>query len=91
MLCACRARGVRIAAYRIDAASSLQYPGMRPKPGDLSVCFGCGEVLQFTKRLRVAKMTAAELAALREDEAAPLRATQALIRRFLAAQGARHE
>jgi hypothetical protein len=69
---------------KLDAASVLQGEVPLPEPDDLTVCFGCGEALQFDAKLRLRKMTAAELAALAPDEAAELRQTQQAIRKFLA-------
>jgi len=57
-----------------------------PKPADLTVCFGCGEALTFDRRLRLQRISAAELAALHPDEAAELRKTQHAVRAFLAHQ-----
>jgi len=48
------------------------------------VCFGCGETLRFDGKLRLRKMTLAELAALAPEEAADLQQTQQAIRKFLA-------
>ncbi len=54
-----------------------------PKPDDLTVCMGCGEVLTFGPRLTLHKITAAELAALTPEEAADLEQTQTIVRAFL--------
>lgn len=70
--------------HRLDAAGTLAGAVPRPKRFDLTVCFGCGEVLQFDRRLRLQRITANELAALTPDEAADLRQTQTAIREFLA-------
>jgi len=50
------------------------------------VCFGCGEALTFDRRLRLQRISAAELAALHPDEAAELRQTQHAVRSFLEAK-----
>lgn len=55
-----------------------------PEPGDMSVCIGCGEVLQFDERLRLVPMKASQIAALLPDEAAELRKVQTVVRAFLA-------
>lgn len=57
-----------------------------PRAGDASVCFACGEVMRFDRRNRVRRMSAREIATLSPDLAAALHATQAVVRRFLAAQ-----
>jgi hypothetical protein len=73
--------------YRMDAVSQIgvERPP-RPEPGDLTVCFGCGEALQFGPRLAMQKITAAQLAALEPDEAAELQRMQVVVRAFLAQQ-----
>jgi hypothetical protein len=73
--------------YLVTAASAMRGPTPMPKPGDLSVCFGCGEALQFDRRLRLAKITAAELAALGRREAAEFHRVQREVRRFLETRG----
>lgn len=70
--------------YLTDTVSTIAGRVPRPCPGDLSVCFGCGEALQFDRRLRLTTITAAELAALHPEEREKLTATQGHIRRFLA-------
>lgn len=59
-------------------------PVPKPTVGDLALCFGCGEVLQFGRRLRLQRITAAEITALDPETAADLRQTQTLVRAFLA-------
>jgi hypothetical protein len=73
--------------HRLNAASRLSGPVPKPVPGDMTICFGCGEALQFDRRLRLTKITAAEIAALDPDERAELQQTQAAVRSFLAAEG----
>lgn len=68
---------------RLDAVSRLEGPVTNPSAGDLTVCFGCGESLQFDDRLRLKRISATELAALDPEEAADLNKTQAVIRAFL--------
>jgi hypothetical protein len=57
-----------------------------PKSGDLTVCFGCGLVLAFDRRLRPQRIAASVLAALVPEEAAKLREVQEAVRSFLAAE-----
>jgi hypothetical protein len=66
----------------MDAATSIGKAQAMPKPGDLSVCFGCGEVLQFDQHLRQHQLTARELVRLDPDEAALLRRLQSTVRLF---------
>lgn len=70
--------------YNTDAATALAGPTLRPSPGDLSVCLGCGEALQYDRRLRLVRISAAELAALNPDEREALREVQEAVRSFLA-------
>jgi hypothetical protein len=68
-----------------DAASVLQQGEIpQPQPGDFSVCFGCGEVLTYDRRLRLQRVAASTLAAMEPEEAANLRETQEAVRSFLA-------
>ena len=55
-----------------------------PRPGDLTVCVGCGAALQFGPKLRLLPLAARELAALEPDERADLQATQAHVRAAIA-------
>jgi hypothetical protein len=41
---------------KLDAASRMEGPQPLPKPDDLSVCIGCGEVLAFDGRLHLRKV-----------------------------------
>lgn len=54
-----------------------------PEPNDLTVCFGCGEILEFTHNLHLRKTTASTIASLPSDLALKLRMTQLAIRQFL--------
>lgn len=71
--------------HRLNAASAAGLP--RPRPGDLSVCIGCGEVVQFGPRLSFKRVPARVLANLLPDEAAELRYVQINVRAFLARGG----
>jgi hypothetical protein len=52
---------------KLDAATHL--PGKAvPKPGDVSVCAGCGELLQFTDRMGLEKMEQEKLAQLSKQD-----------------------
>ena len=70
---------------KLNAAGRLgeDAPPM-PTPGDMMVCFGCGEIAAFDARLRLRRMTAVEIAGLDPEETADLRRTQTTIRDFLA-------
>ena len=67
----------------VDSLSTLEGEPPFAKEGDMSVCFGCTEVMQFDADMRLKKMTAAEIATLSPDEAADLRQTQDAIRAYL--------
>jgi hypothetical protein len=70
---------------KLDAASTLAAAhAPQPQPDDLVVCFGCGEALKFDRRLRLVRVSAAELAALEPDVAAEFMQTQSVVRAFLA-------
>jgi hypothetical protein len=58
----------------------------QPRRGDLTVCFGCGEALQYDRRLRLVKIGAAQISALDPDEHAALQQMQNAIRSFLEAE-----
>jgi hypothetical protein len=68
---------------KLDAASTINEETPIPKPRDLTVCFGCGEVLQFDTRLHLEKISAIELAELEPQEADSLKRVQSLIRLYL--------
>jgi hypothetical protein len=71
-----------------DAASTLSGPVPNPRRGDLTACFGCGEALKYDRRLRLVKISAAELVALAPDERSALQEVQNAVRSFLAAEEA---
>ena len=72
--------------YKMNAASTMSGPAPLPNPGDFGVCFGCGEALQYDRRLRLVKISAAQIAALDPDERAELQQVQNAVRSFLAAK-----
>lgn len=53
------------------AATSVGPDDARPKPGDPTICFGCGELLVFGADLAPREPTADELAAFRVSESWP--------------------
>jgi hypothetical protein len=67
----------------VDSLGTLQGEPPLASEGDMSVCFGCGEVMQFDADFRLQKMSAAEIAALTPEEAADLKKTQEMIRAHL--------
>jgi hypothetical protein len=71
---------------KLDAASRMEGPQPLPKPDDLTVCIGCGEVLAFDGRLHLRKVSATELATVARSVQAELRRTQRVIRAFLASE-----
>lgn len=38
---------------RLDAAAAADGSASTPKHGDLSICFRCGEILEFNEQLRL--------------------------------------
>ena len=65
----------------------LEGPAPEPKEADVTVCFGCGELLQFDAELRLLRLPARELASLEPAVKAELRRTQKAVRAFLAQEG----
>jgi hypothetical protein len=70
----------------LDSISVLEGDAPRPRLGDLAVCFGCTEVMQFGKE-RFEKLSAAEFAALDWNELAEVTQSQNAIRAFLKTKG----
>lgn len=54
--------------HRLDAASHPRDENVRPRPGDLSVCIQCAELLRFTEGMAVVRLSAQELAALEQED-----------------------
>jgi hypothetical protein len=50
----------------------------------MTVCIGCGEILEFDRKMRLKKITLARLIGLEAEYGAKLRETQRHVRRFLA-------
>lgn len=36
-----------ICDYKLDGATSMEDPQIKPKPGDIGICFNCGALLQY--------------------------------------------
>ena len=68
----------------VDSLCTLEGEPPFANEGDLVVCFGCAEIMQFGADLRMKKMTMAEIAALSPEELADMKQTQDAIRSFLA-------
>jgi hypothetical protein len=69
--------------HRLNACSTLDTP-RAPRPGDLSVCIGCGEVVQFGARLELQRAPVRVLIRLKPRERAELRKAQSAVRAMLA-------
>jgi hypothetical protein len=69
-----------VCGYQMDAATCPGNDEARPGPGDVGLCFKCGEVMTFQedKTLRLATLT--DLGTLSEVESKLLTQAQALIR-----------
>ncbi|HEY9642141.1 MAG TPA: hypothetical protein V6C57_16765 [Coleofasciculaceae cyanobacterium] len=67
----------------LNAVTSISEDATAPKPGDVSVCFGCGGLLEFNKSLKVEKIKPETIADLQRND------PQALAE-LLAAQAARN-
>ena len=64
-----------------DAAVEVAGRG-RPRPGDLTVCFGCGTILVFTEKLAERRAEPNDLASLNSTERSELENAQAFLREF---------
>lgn len=70
-----------ICGYVLDAASPM--PGNRrptPQPGDITLCFGCGEVLWFDAQMKHVRFPPERVATLDRETLAIVRAGQEAIR-----------
>ena len=67
----------------LDSVGTLEGDVPPPSKGDMAVCFGCAEIMQFGDGMTMEKMSADELAALSFDEIADIRKTQGAIRAIL--------
>lgn len=71
-----------VCSHVLDSATGVPGQGdARPKPGDLSVCLKCGEVLEFAADMSITVASVASLMALDATGAAMLEKAQRLIRR----------
>lgn len=70
--------------HRLNAAQFGEQ--QRPRPGDLAVCIGCGEAVQFGPRLKLRRVPLRVLALLLPDEKEDLIKVQSHVRALLAAQ-----
>jgi hypothetical protein len=78
--------------YTLDAASPMPSNDREaPSPGDVALCFGCGEVLFFDLQMKHQVLPTLRLEALDEDLRETIRIGQTQIRALRArrAQGAR--
>jgi hypothetical protein len=67
--------------YLLTAATETNFEKkVKPKPGDWSVCIGCGALHRFTDTLRLRPASLAELAAEDADTRAELLRSQRAIR-----------
>jgi hypothetical protein len=48
----------------LDAASSVENPGWRPREGDFSVCIRCGQILRFDQAMEPVIVLEREVAEL---------------------------
>lgn len=58
-----------VCGYNPDCASPADRSHARPKPGDLSLCLKCGEVLEFDDAMIARLATVATLTALQTQPA----------------------
>jgi hypothetical protein len=69
---------------RLNAAIAEGLP--KPAPGDLSVCIGCGEAVQFGPKLSLKRVPPRVLALLLPEERADLDHVQSQVRAMLASE-----
>jgi hypothetical protein len=69
-----------ICAYEFDAASGMTHDA-RPKPGDVSLCIKCGEVLEFASDMRVRQASLETMLSLPDDAKAQVDKMQKIIRK----------
>lgn len=68
---------------KLDAAEApTKYGGwkVRPRPGDLSVCLGCGEILEFKEDMQLAAISLNHMLELPPETSADLIRVQRRIR-----------
>lgn len=53
--------------YEPDAASAVDGSNHRPKPGDLTLCLKCGEIMQFGEKMRLESASIDNLLTLRKE------------------------
>lgn len=51
----------------LECASHLSDDSLKPRPGDYSICIGCGTVLRFTSDMKVTEVTEDEFLSLNRD------------------------
>ena len=66
--------------YVIDCAACPERPGAKPRPGDLSLCLGCAEVLAFNQDMTLREATIEDLMQLSPQQQAELGRAQKFIR-----------
>lgn len=68
----------------LDAASVLRSGHIpMPKPGDFTVCIGCGVIMTFGDQLQLQEVSEAELAALKPKELTNVKKIQAAVRIYM--------
>lgn len=66
---------------RIQAAAIHEGRALPPKPGDLTVCTGCGEISRFDSEMGLRTMSPAEWNLLPLDTRSQLRQMQRIVHR----------
>jgi hypothetical protein len=65
----------------LDAATEITAMQGAPKPGDVSMCINCGEVMEFDKDLKLVPATVKSMLEIGERARAVVGRAQKLIRR----------
>jgi hypothetical protein len=68
--------------HTLDACTSAKFDGAQPRPGDATVCIGCGAVLSFTDDLSLQEQDLNELTPDVLREVKKVQAAIMLIRRM---------
>ena len=56
-----------ICGYQPDCASAADNSDSRPKPGDITVCLKCGEIMEFGSRMELQEASLDTLKAIQQD------------------------
>jgi hypothetical protein len=61
-----------VCGYELDAATCASDKVSRPKPGDVSICFKCANILVFDADMKLREPMSKEMIGIMEDETVAL-------------------